>query len=647
MTLLMAAPVVLSPSDRIFGGEEILSPGDPNRDALVVINQFRIGHVPPPYLQPLTDLPGRWLTWLIGPVAAYNFLVLITFPLAAAAAYLLARYALDSHAGALVAGLAYAFLPFHVMQAGGHPHIAQTQWLPLYLLALWRCVDQPNPLRATVLLLAAAAAALADFYGGFIIAVVSPVALLAWGMGSPKRLDHRARRVTITALVLIAAALAGLGIVGCLVPEVMTRPSATAFPRSELFDWSARWWSYLVPPADHPLWGSAVQAFWLRRGIGVGLLEHQQVSLGLSLIALAIVALWLRFRGDSSTMGLRAAPALSVVAAVALLCSLSPERTVLSFTFLRPSAFLYEVAPMFRGYARFGVVVGLMTSLLAGAGVAALWRSRGPARLAAAALLGIAAIEYAPFPPWRSRDVLPTAAHRFLSDEPGPIRVLDCVEPIRVSDTLAAGLLRAEVSLLGGAGFDDCGEPRLGEKLGLLGFTHLIVRRRTALGDWIARDSDRFARDRGLTPVVAYAGSLVFAVTAPATARNGYLSAWTGFFPREYERDRSWRWMKDAGILQFKGNRESAGESIEIELRSFPGNRRIDWSINGRRLGEIEVSPEWRSHTLALGRLGGDVTSLTLATREPAVIADRVLHNQDPRPLGLAVGEWRLKAERD
>lgn len=149
-TVLMAAPVILSPSERIFGSGEILSREDPSRDALVVIDQFRSGRVPSPYLQPLTDLPGQALARLFGPVFAYNLLVLASFPLAAVTAYLLARYLLASHLAAMVAGFAYAFLPFHVMQAGGHPHIAQTQWLPLYLLALWACIDRPDLRRARI-----------------------------------------------------------------------------------------------------------------------------------------------------------------------------------------------------------------------------------------------------------------------------------------------------------------------------------------------------------------------------------------------------------------------------------------------------------------------------------------------------------------
>jgi len=44
------------------------------------------------FMQPVTDLTGAALARIAGPVAAYNWLVLISFPLAAAAAYLLARH---------------------------------------------------------------------------------------------------------------------------------------------------------------------------------------------------------------------------------------------------------------------------------------------------------------------------------------------------------------------------------------------------------------------------------------------------------------------------------------------------------------------------------------------------------------------------
>ena len=87
------------------------------------------------YSQPVTDMAGALLARISGAVAAYNWLVLLSFPLSAIAAYLLARHLTLSPAGATVAAMAYAFSPFHIAQAAYHPHIAQIQWVPLYFLA--------------------------------------------------------------------------------------------------------------------------------------------------------------------------------------------------------------------------------------------------------------------------------------------------------------------------------------------------------------------------------------------------------------------------------------------------------------------------------------------------------------------------------
>jgi hypothetical protein len=638
-TLLMAVPVVRAPSERLFGSGETLGREDPSRDALIVIDQFRSGRVPTPYLQPLTDLPGRALARIVGPVAAYNILVLATFPLSAAAAYLLARYVLRDHLGAMVAGLAYAFLPFHVTQAAGHPHVAQTQWLPLYFLALWRCVDHPDVARAALLIASVAAVALSNFYGGLIAAVLSPVALVAYGVVSPSRpAESRLRRVAITSLVLAAAGAAGLVLIHHFAPSVLVHPASFAFARSELFAWSAKWWSYLIPPVDHPLLGSSVREFWARRGVGEALLEHQQVGVSWSLLLLGAVPLGLWLRGDRASLAVCTAPVLACLAGAALLCSLSPERRIGPLTFVRPSALVYEVAPMFRAYARFGVVVGLMIALLAGAGAACLWRWPTPAgRRAASLLLALAVLEYAPFPPWRWRDVLPTRAHRWLAAQPGSLRVLDCVAPSRWSDSLALSWLGHEASRLGTPPFDDCGEPHLGDKLSAMGYTHVVVRRDSPIGRWLAVGP----APEGLARGPEFEDGWILAVKAERP--RVYVSALRGFFPREYEGPATWRWMGQMGTLQVVTARESVGTVLELEMKAFPRGRRVDVFLDGSRLGEVEVAGEWRRYELPLGTMTPGEITLSLNCREPAIVANDVLHNDDPRALGLAVGSWRIE----
>jgi hypothetical protein len=634
-TLLMAAPVVMAPRERLFGTGAILGREDPNRDALIVIEQFRTGRVPSPYLQPLTDLPGRFLARLVGPVAAYNVLVLASFPFAAAAAYLLARQVLGSHLASMVSGLAYAFLPFHVAHAAGHAHVAQTQWLPLYFLALWRCADRPDLRRAALLAAAAAAVALSSFYFGLVAAVLSPVALVAYGMAPPRGpAAGRWRRLALTALVLGAVAAAGGLLVHRLAPAVLLRPAAFAAPRSDLFLYSAKWWSYFVPSADHP-WAGPWVLRLTGRGALAGLVE-QQVSLSLALLVLGAVPSWLWLRGRRDSRAVRAVPLLASLAGAAFLCSLAPEQRIGPLSFLRPSALLYEVAPMFRSYARFGAAVGLMIALLAGAGVARLWQdSKG--RRAALLLLGLAAWELAPFPPWRGRDVLPTRAHRWLAAQPGTLHVVDCVPASRESDTLALRLLAHEVEPLGAPGIDDCAEPQLGEKLQALGYTHVLVRRESTTGHWLSAHPAPDGLGQG--PVFEDAQILGVKAETPVA----YIRTLPGFYPREYQGTTTWRWMGQTGGLRLVATRESRETSLEVELKAFGRNRTVEWSLDGIARGTVEVTTEWSRYDLPLGLLSPGEATLTLACRGPGLVANDILKNGDPRPLGLALGNWRIE----
>src|SRR4029077_3208292 len=140
-------PVLRAPSERIFGAEI----AGRHHDPFTTMRQFAAPVRFTMYAQPATDLAGSALARMGSAVAAYNWLVLLSFPLSAAAAYLLARHLALPPAGALLAALLFAFSPFHLAHAAYHAHIAQTQWLPLYLLALWRCMDDATPLAVAFL----------------------------------------------------------------------------------------------------------------------------------------------------------------------------------------------------------------------------------------------------------------------------------------------------------------------------------------------------------------------------------------------------------------------------------------------------------------------------------------------------------------
>jgi hypothetical protein len=588
------------------------------------------------YSQPITDIPGALLARAFGPVAAYNWLVLLTFPLSAIAAFLLARYLGLSPPGAAVAALAYAFSPFHLAQAAYHPHIAQTQWVPLYLLALWRCLDHASP--AAVLLLGAAAAAvtLSNFYGGLIAAVMTPVAVAAYWLAAGRTAPRPVRNLAVTAGSLLVIAAAAVVYAWYAAGAVVAHPAAFGVPRAELFRYSAKWWSYLVPPVEHPLLGATARRIWIAAGVREGLLEHQ-VSLGWGLAALALVAVagWTLRRGDDrQPSSIARVPVLAIVGFAALLCSLSPERTIGSFTFVRPSAWLYDIVPMFRSYARFGVVVQLMTALLAGIAVDSLRRAgTRSARWVCAGLVVFAAAEYAvsPFALWR--DVLPTRAHRWVARQPGRVHALDCA-PV-TQESASVPWLTADRVTLPDAAIPDCGEPDLADKLAANGYTHVIVRRGTPESQWF----DDHAPPAGLRVAARFADGRVFAVTE--SRPPVYTAGTAGFFERERDGKRSWLWMStDAQWTIANTGAHSIEATLDLEAWAFERPRRVDVLLDGRHVQTIAVGLSIDRHRIGPLILSPGGHFLTFRPiGEPAADPDGAGHG-DRRRLSIALGAW-------
>jgi hypothetical protein len=631
VTAAIAAPVLRAPSERVFGMPIVGRHHDP----FTVMEQLRGPITPGVYLQPVTDIPGALLARAAGPVVGYNGLILLSFPLSAVTAFLLARHLTMAPAPAAFAGLAYAFSPFHVAQAAYHPHIAQTQWLPLYLLALWRCLDRTSASALCLLVGSTIAATLSSFYGGLIAAITTPVAVLSyWLVGSRDRASLRRLGLTVATLALLALGglMYGLRAAG----PVLLDPTPFSFPREDLFRYSARWWGYLVPPVQHPLLGGIAKDVWNTTRVGDGLLE-QQVSLGWGLVALGMVAGtgWvIGRRGGARPASLACVPVVAGVALFALLCSLSPERAIGSFTFVRPSAILYDVAPIFRSYARFAVMVQLMAALLAGIALDQLLRTRNKgAHAVCIGLVAISVFEYWVRPDTLWRDVLPTSAHRWVMRQGDAVRALDCAPTNHESRSVE--WLTGERILLVGRLASDCAEPQLPAKLAATGFTHMIVRAPSGSGH-----SPGTIEPHELQVAAELQDGKVLAITArPALI---YVVASAGFYPREHEGPRSWEWMGASAAWTLVNSQEhTVSVFLDLELSAFHHPRKLELLLDGGHLQALTVVPHRRTYRVGpFALLPGHHAIVFRALDAPTVAAD-VIHNGDPRPLTFALATWK------
>ena len=430
VTVAIAAPVLRAPSERIFGMEIVGRHHDP----FTVMEQFarptRLGV----YSQPVTDITGAALARVSGAVAAYNWLVLLSFPLSAAAAYLLARHLALSPAGALLAALLFAFSPFHLAHAAYHPHIAQTQWLPLYLLALWRCLDEATRARGGV---PAAATA-----GGDAVELLRRLDRGRHHAGRDRRLLVRPRAIR-TAVPRRAVSASPSGRSPCLGRR---RPGVRLVDGSRPSSATAR-----------PSRSRARISFATARNGGAISFRRSRIRCSAALARRIWTALERRTTACSNSRS-ASAGASSRSASIAVRgwlarqeagarpparrrCRSSPRSpSPRSSARCRPSG--RSSASPSSGRRRCSIRSSRCSGRTRGsASSCSSWRRCWPAsassrllargtraapELSRAGLVALAIAEYAVSPPALSRDVLPTAAHRWVMRQPAGSRVLDC-----------------------------------------------------------------------------------------------------------------------------------------------------------------------------------------------------------------------------
>ncbi|MBA7669060.1 hypothetical protein ES703_77187 [subsurface metagenome] len=114
---------------------------------------------------------------------------------------------------------------------------------------------------------------------------------------------------------------------------------------------------------------------------------------------------------------------------VALIFSHSPYTEIGNFRILFPSYFIYKVFPMFRCYARFGIVVMLCVSVLAGIGLASILKKMKSAkrrRVFLSIVLLLIFIEFAPtLPAPMVNAVNPPPVYEWFSKQEGDFTIVE------------------------------------------------------------------------------------------------------------------------------------------------------------------------------------------------------------------------------
>ncbi len=335
----------------------------------------------------LATIPVQFLSpGLDGLATSFNLIVFASFVLSGFGAYRLALFVTGSRAGAMVAGLVYAFMPFHLLNAA-RLHVVALEFLPFYVLALLRLEASPNFRNAFRLGLWLAL----NYYTSLEYAlylVLFSFVRLAWLVLVERGVltrDYFSR--------LVFAAFCFILVAGPLIYEQarvywLSGGQTIVCPVDEAIAWSPAVASWVTPSRGHPLYGDLFAfAGSYRDGRTTGM--RSETALNFTTLVLAAIGCW------GSARDRRWFWVLAFLAF--LILSLGPYLRVTGTWMTKvpmPWLALYEMLPPFRGGrepARFFPLAMLMITLPAALGVRGLCRATTNPR-SALAITAVAAL---------------------------------------------------------------------------------------------------------------------------------------------------------------------------------------------------------------------------------------------------------------
>jgi hypothetical protein len=365
------------------------------------------------------------LSAVFGGIGAYNLEVLASFPLTAWTTYLVARRFGCRSLGAAFAGLAFAFIPYHIEKAQGHAGQTHMELFSATLLFLVRWRQSGSRWNLAGAGVVAGITLWIDYYFAFIDAFLVATFFAAsflYGRAGESWLP-RLRTHVVAGLILGLTTVAFVPVTvlvaerGSLASSLTAQTASFNQSLAQIRVYSSRPLEFLLPYHANPLVPKQVVDYEISRLHSSNFTEQ---SLFIGYVVMALAALWVlaRWRRFETVL-------LLAIGIVGFMVSLPPGINFHGYVIPTPSLLLNPFFPIFRVYARFGILVLLGAAVLAGLGLTlAQERLRGRAALLLAIPFVLTALEFNSIPPTHVLRILPApAAYQWLETQPTGILV--------------------------------------------------------------------------------------------------------------------------------------------------------------------------------------------------------------------------------
>jgi len=373
-----------------------------------------------PKIFPLAVIPAYLLSITFNEIFAYNFLILLSFILSFLFMYVLVFYLTKNKTAAFVSGLIYSLCPYHINKSWEHFGLTFIEFIPLCFYFLLKLRERPNLKNIVLCSLGLVLVAFSDISYCFIIGIFSflyVVFLLFYVF--KKR--HSAKEFFSNLLPFIASGFLSLLLILPLIviPYVqgavlqssdnLESSGLTQLERPfhYLFSQSATMFSYLVPSWHNPLLGGLARS--LEGSVFFGRNFREQ-TLYLGWVSIFLLCYFFKKRNKTSEIVHSnqkdfAQSLFIFIFFASIIFSMPPYWNLLFFKIYFPSSFIYKIFPIFRAYARFGVLAMVSISVLAGFGFKYLFYNNKKRRILMAFFTVLILVDFATIPPLRVSSV--------------------------------------------------------------------------------------------------------------------------------------------------------------------------------------------------------------------------------------------------
>ena len=324
-------------------------------------------------LSPLNGYISIPLQSIFNIIQIYNILWLLSFILAGYGTFLLVQYLTKNPMAGFISGLIYTFSPYHFAHALGHLNLLSIQWIPFYILFLFKTIKEQKIQNGVLAAFFLIIVGLGDYTYAMYCLIFTVILILFYFLTDFKNFYRKEVIIRLITLFLIF----GVGFFPFIYPllKVLMNSPGNYMYAGGFSTYSADLVGFFIPTQLHPILGRLVNPIYQNF---TGNIAENTVFIGYTVIFLTLVAV-IKNRSNEIKLWI-------ISAIVFFILALGPvlhvngvlEGTIEGMTWVIPLPYLIlmkiPIISMARAPSRFDVMLMLSLAVLAGYGFSFIFK---------------------------------------------------------------------------------------------------------------------------------------------------------------------------------------------------------------------------------------------------------------------------------